>query len=76
LREYEYAQDLRYYYGMGDGVDLASKMMLPFLNSLVGILETGPGQIGVQGNGSFEIPDILTSFVNDGQITELVAATG
>jgi len=31
---------------MSDGVDLASQMMLPFLNSLVGILEEGLGQTG------------------------------
>lgn len=77
LRQYEYAQDLRYYYGIGDGVDLASKMMLPFLNSLMGVIADGPGQNGTAKNGSsFAIPNILTTFVNDGQLTELVAATG
>ncbi|KAH8682989.1 histidine phosphatase superfamily [Tricladium varicosporioides] len=77
LRQYEYAQDLRYYYGIGDGVDLPSKMMLPFLNSLMGVIADGPGQNGTAKNGSaFVIPNILTTFVNDGQLTELVAATG
>jgi acid phosphatase len=77
LRQYEYAQDLRYYYGIGDGVDLPSKMMLPFLNSLVGLLSDGPGQTGKAANGSgFAVPDLITAFLNDGQITELVAATG
>lgn len=77
MRQYEYAQDLRYYYGIGDGVDLPSKMMLPFLNSLVGHLETGPGQVGKSKNGSqFAVPDIVAAFLNDGQLTELVAATG
>lgn len=51
--------------------------MLPFLNSLVGLLSTGPGQIGKAANGSaFALPDLVTAFLNDGQITELVAATG
>lgn len=77
MRQYEYAQDLRYYYGIGDGVDLPSKMMLPFLNSLVGHLEDGPGQVGKSKNGSqFAVPDIMAAFLNDGQLTELVAATG
>ena len=77
LANYEYRQTLRYYYGMGPGVDLASKMMLPFLNSLVGLLAQGPGVNGTLANGtSFTLPDIITAFLNDGQITELGAATG
>ncbi|TGO57248.1 hypothetical protein BOTNAR_0205g00140 [Botryotinia narcissicola] len=77
LKQYEYAQDLRYYYGTGPGVDLPSKMMLPYLNSLVGLLEQGPGTNGTFLNGStYTLPSILTAFMNDGQITELGAATG
>ncbi|KAB8301680.1 hypothetical protein EYC80_003514 [Monilinia laxa] len=77
LRQYEYAQDLRYYYGTGPGQDLPSKMMLPYLNALVDILEQGPGVNGTFANGtSYTLPKILTAFMNDGQITELGAATG
>jgi hypothetical protein len=77
LKQYEYAQDLRYYYGTGPGVDLASKMMLPYLNSLVGILSEGPGVNGTFANGTtYTLPNIITAFMNDGQITELGAATG
>jgi hypothetical protein len=77
LKQYEYSQDLRYYYGMGPGTDLPSKMMLPYLNALVGMLAQGPGINGTFANGtSFTLPKILTSFMNDGQITELGAATG
>lgn len=75
--QYEYRQTLRYYYGTGPGVDLPSKMMLPFLNSLVSLLAQGPGVNGTFANGtSFTLPDIITAFLNDGQITELGAATG
>jgi acid phosphatase len=77
LTQYEYAQDLRYYYGMGPGEDLPSKMMLPYLNALVGILDQGPGVNGTFANGSiYALPNIITAFMNDGQITELGAATG
>jgi hypothetical protein len=77
LKQYEYSQDLRYYYGMGPGTDLPSKMMLPYLNALVRMLAQGPGINGTFANGtSFTLPKILTSFMNDGQITELGAATG
>ena len=77
LKQYEYSQDLRYYYGMGPGTDLPSKMMLPYLNSLVGLLAQGPGVNGTYANGtSFTLPKIITAFMNDGQITELGASTG
>lgn len=52
-------------------------MMLPFLNSLVGLLEQGPGLNGTFANGTeYTLPSILTAFLNDGQIAELGAATG
>jgi len=77
LKQYEYSQDLRYYYGTGPGTDLPSKMMLPYLNSLIGLLAQGPGVNGTSSNGtSFTLPKIITAFMNDGQITELGAATG
>ncbi|KAH7321508.1 histidine phosphatase superfamily [Rhexocercosporidium sp. MPI-PUGE-AT-0058] len=77
LKQYEYAQDLRYYYGIGPGVDLASKMMLPYLNSVVGLLAQGPGINGTTATGeTFELPKIMVAFFNDGQTTELGAATG
>jgi acid phosphatase len=56
---------------------LPSKMMLPFLNSLVGLLAEGPGVEGRLANGTaFELPSILVAFLNDGQLTELTAASG
>ena len=77
LKQYEYSQDLRYYYGMGPGTDLPSKMMLPYLSSLVGILAHGPGINGTYANGtSYTLPKIITAFMNDGQITQLGAAIG
>jgi hypothetical protein len=77
LKQYEYSQDLRYYYGMGPGTDLSSKMMLPYLKTLVGMLAEGPVINGTFANGtSFTLPKILTAFMNDGQITELGAVTG
>lgn len=77
LEQYEYAQSLRYYYGIGPGVDLPSKMMIPFLNKVVDVLAEGPGQNGTYANGtSFTLPSIITAFLNDGQLTELGAASG
>ncbi|KAK6209213.1 hypothetical protein LQW54_006533 [Pestalotiopsis sp. IQ-011] len=77
LKQYEYSNDLRYYYGVGPGTDLPKKMMTPFLNALVGLLAQGPIITGTQADGSdFTLPNLLMSFLNDGQLTELVTASG
>lgn len=52
-------------------------MMMPYLNDLVGLLEEGPGNNGTAADGSsFSLPNLLVSFLNDGQLVELVSATG
>lgn len=77
LLQYEYAQDLRYYYGVGPGTELEQLMMVPYLNSLVSILAEGPGVTGVETNGSmFTLPKLIMNFLNDGQIAELTSAIG
>ncbi|RYP12410.1 hypothetical protein DL767_011321 [Monosporascus sp. MG133] len=77
LKQYEYSNDLRYYYGIGPGTDLPKKMMTPFLNALVGLLQQGPAITGRKADGSiFELPKLIMSFLNDGQLTELVTASG
>ncbi|KAI1776020.1 phosphoglycerate mutase-like protein [Hypoxylon cercidicola] len=76
LKQYEYSNDLRYYYGVGPGTDLPKKMLTPFLNALVGLLQSEPIN-GTRADGTtFELPKLLVSFLNDGQLTELVTASG
>ncbi|KAG5987384.1 hypothetical protein E4U43_005088 [Claviceps pusilla] len=78
LAQYEYLQDLRYYYGVGPAANVSSKMMVPFLRSVMDILQRGPGIRGrnvVEGT-DFPVPDLLTSFLNDGQLNQLVVASG
>lgn len=78
LRMYQYSNDLRYYYGIGPGTDLPSTMMTPFLNSLVDLLVQGPDieGVGLDSTSSFEVPKLLVAFLNDGQLTELITASG
>ncbi|KAF5669939.1 secreted acid phosphatase [Fusarium heterosporum] len=77
LEQYEYQQDIRYYYGVGPGAKVGSKMMVPFLESLIQRFVVGPDATGTNFDGQpFKIPKILMSFLNDGQLNELVAATG
>ncbi|KAK2603016.1 hypothetical protein N8I77_009504 [Diaporthe amygdali] len=77
LQQYEYSNDIRYYYGLGPGTDLEQTMMLPYLNALIGLLEQGPGTNGTaQDGGSFALPNLLATFINDGQLVELITASG
>ena len=77
LKSYEYSNDFRYFYGIGPGTDLNKKMMTPFLNALVALFEKGPNINGTKADGSsFKLPKVLSSFLNDGQLTELVTASG
>lgn len=78
LRDYAYSQDLSYYYTVGPGSDgPASKLFLPFLQSLTSLLEKGPGQTGIGPDGSkFAIPKLIMAFLNDNQIAEMTAAMG
>ncbi|EFX01736.1 histidine acid phosphatase [Grosmannia clavigera kw1407] len=77
LQHYQYSNDLRYYYGVGPGTDLPATMMLPFLNAVVGLLAKGPSQKGTAADGNaFQVPDLLVSFLNDGQLNELITASG
>jgi hypothetical protein len=77
LEQYEYHQDLRYYYGVGPGADVSPKMMVPFLNALMQRFVDGPEAEGVAvGGGSFKLPKLLMNFLNDGQLNQLAAAIG
>ncbi|KXH33488.1 multiple inositol polyphosphate phosphatase, partial [Colletotrichum salicis] len=75
--QYEYFQDLRYYYGVGLGTDVPKTMMTPYLNALMDIFVQGPSVTGKREDGSaFNLPKLLVSFLNDGQLNQLVAASG
>ncbi|ERT01712.1 hypothetical protein HMPREF1624_00006 [Sporothrix schenckii ATCC 58251] len=78
LQYYQYSNDLRYYYGVGPGTKLPATMMLPYLNAVMGLLKTGPGALhGTAADGSdFTVPQLLVSFLNDGQLNELITASG
>lgn len=77
LKAYQYSNDMRYFYGVGPGTDLNKKMMTPYLDALMGLFTQGPNITGTQADGSsFDVPRLLVSFLNDGQLTELVTSSG
>ncbi|KAK8034331.1 histidine acid phosphatase [Apiospora rasikravindrae] len=77
LKSYQYSNDMRYFYGIGPGTDLNKKMMTPYLDALMGLFTQGPNITGMKSDGSsFDVPKLLVSFLNDGQLTELVTSSG
>ncbi|KAF2465693.1 acid phosphatase PHO12 precursor [Lindgomyces ingoldianus] len=77
ILQYEYAQDLRYWYGTGLGTDIEKYMMVPVLDGLVQRFVDGPDAMYKNSDGSaFMPPQLIAAFSNDGQINQLAAAIG
>jgi acid phosphatase len=76
ILQYEYAQDLRYWYGTGLGSDIEKYQMLPVVDMTVQRFVDGPDAIYKTSNGTFAPPKIMANFANDGQINQLAAAIG
>lgn len=76
ILQYEYAQDLRYWYGTGLGTDIEKLQMLPTLDMLVRRFTDGPDKTYTLRNSTFKAPNMIAAFSNDGQINQLIAASG
>jgi hypothetical protein len=76
ILQYEYAQDLRYWYGTGLGTDIEKYLMLPVLSGVVKHFVDGPDAVYKDGNGTFTPPKVMVGFSNDGQINQLLAMIG
>ncbi|KAF2030734.1 acid phosphatase-like protein [Setomelanomma holmii] len=74
--QYEYSQDLRYWYGTGLGTDIEKYQMLPIVEMVVKRFTDGPNATYSTGNTTFVPPKIMAAFSNDGQINQIVAALG
>lgn len=74
--QYEYAQDLRYWYGNGLGSDIEKNLMLPIVDMVTQRFIDGPNATYKTGNSTFVPPKIMAAFTNDGQINQLIAALG
>ncbi|QRV85050.1 histidine phosphatase family containing protein [Ceratobasidium sp. AG-Ba] len=71
--QYEYRQDLRYYYGTGPASGLPATLMLPYLNATATLFLNGPGYTYSTG---FTPPPIIVSYTHDNQINQIVTALG
>ncbi|KAK7541016.1 acid phosphatase PHO12 precursor [Phyllosticta citribraziliensis] len=89
---YEYAQDLRYWYGHGPGNPVGNVTMAPFLLGLLRRFADGPDAVydyysssssssgddcSGESEGSLWRPNpLIAAFTNDGPTMQLAAATG
>lgn len=76
ILKYEYAQDLRYWYGNGLGTDIEKYLMVPVVDMVVRRFIDGPNATYNTGNSTFTPPNIMANFANDGQINQILAAVG
>ncbi|OBT95588.2 hypothetical protein VE01_05912 [Pseudogymnoascus verrucosus] len=78
LRDFEYAQDIRYYYGAGPGAVKNSTFMLPFLSAVVSRFVDGPDKEYTSSKSSapYKLPPLIATFSNDGQINQLASNIG
>ncbi|KAF9883844.1 hypothetical protein FE257_002735 [Aspergillus nanangensis] len=76
ILQYEYRQDLRYYYGTGAGAGKNMTVMLPILQGVVDLLEQGPGVTANAGNETTQLPPLIMAFTHDNQINELAWLLG
>ncbi|KAF4120608.1 multiple inositol-polyphosphate phosphatase / 2,3-bisphosphoglycerate 3-phosphatase [Geosmithia morbida] len=77
ILQYEYRQDLRYYYGTGPGSYHNASVMLPVIQGVIDILRSGPETPLVGANNGEEILGELTvAFTHDNQLNQLVSSMG
>ncbi|RHZ48334.1 putative histidine acid phosphatase [Aspergillus thermomutatus] len=76
IRQYEYRQDLRYYYGTGPGAGKNMTVMLPVLQGIVNLLEDGPAATAKTSTGTSKLPPLIVAFTHDNQINELASILG
>jgi len=77
ILQYEYAQDLRYWYGTGLGTGIEKSMMLPVLKGLIQRFVDSPNATYLNSDGTTFAPNtLIAGFTNDGQINQLAAEIG
>ncbi|KAH8692019.1 histidine phosphatase superfamily [Talaromyces proteolyticus] len=78
ILQYEYAQDMRYYYGTGPGAGKNMTVQFPLLRGIVEQLQSGPGvaRAKTATNISTKLPPLIVAFTHDNQINELASILG
>jgi acid phosphatase len=78
ILQYEYRQDLRYWYGTGPGSFRNTSVMLPVIQGVVDLLKSGPETpvTGAEGSGIEVVGPLSVGFTHDNQINQMVSSLG
>ena len=75
--QYEYRQDLRYWYGTGLGAYNNGSVQLPLIQGIVDVLAAGPNASTIELNGEAGILGPLSvAFTHDNQINQMLSRLG
>ncbi|RDX54432.1 phosphoglycerate mutase-like protein [Lentinus brumalis] len=72
--DYEYTQDLNYYYGSGPGNPFSATTGYPWVKAVTELLVTGPKQ--TPSGSHFVPPPLIMSFTHDNNLPPVVSALG
>jgi acid phosphatase len=77
ILQYEYRQDLRYWYGTGPGSFRNTSVMLPVVQGVVDLLVSGPDTL-VKGaeEANPTVGPLAVAFTHDNQINQMVSSLG
>lgn len=77
ILQYEYRQDLRYWYGTGPGSFHNASVMLPVIQGVVDILQSGPDTpLKGANNGEETLGRLTVAFTHDNQINQMASSLG
>ena len=77
ILQYEYRQDLRYWYGTGLGAFNNGSVQLPVVQGIVDLLADGPNATIIEPDGSEGVVGPLAvAFTHDNQINQMLAKLG
>lgn len=75
--QYEYRQDLRYWYGTGPGSYNNASVMLPVIQGVIDLLQAGPNATftDLEGKES-QVGPLTVAFTHDNQINQMISRLG
>jgi acid phosphatase len=77
ILQYEYRQDLRYYYGTGPGGYNNGSVQLPVIQGIVDLLASGPETAIIEPDGaSSMVGPLVVAFTHDNQINQMLSRLG
>ncbi|KIY43671.1 phosphoglycerate mutase-like protein, partial [Fistulina hepatica ATCC 64428] len=75
--DYEYAQDLNYYYGTGSGNAYSATVGYPWVKAIADLFEAGPNGSNTTVNGkTTTTPNLIMSFTHDNNLPPIISALG